>query len=194
ALARYRKAIRCSDLVIVEGGLLGLAFALRLFGTKHHPIFVFDLITLMSSLHRDHTSKCTLTCKFRRAVWRVLEFICVGSSDVSVAGGPEDARRLSRGHVDVVPHVVAPVEPVIESDEDPNLIGFLGSGPSAPPTQRTGSQHRRAACGSLSAMISRTPCSPPSISHGRPRRHVLSRNGWPRAMDLLQSGTLGGAP
>jgi len=131
-LIRNRSSIRSSDVVVVEGGLLFLSFALRLFRRRSFPVFVFDLITLMSSLHRDLTPVCSLTCKLRRRIWRILEFICVRCTDVAVTGSKEDAILLYGGRAKVVPHIVLGDTPVAEAQEVAGLVGFLGNGHVVP--------------------------------------------------------------
>jgi hypothetical protein len=131
-LFRNWKSLRSSRVVVVEGGLLVLTLVLRLFRRRESPIFVFDLITLMSSLHRDLTPRCTFTCKLRRAIWRTLEFVCVRGTDIGVAGTDEDARRLHGGRGKVVPHIVLSDSLDLKSQEEANLVGFLGNGHVVP--------------------------------------------------------------
>jgi hypothetical protein len=131
-LARNRKSLRSSDVVVVEGGLLFLSFALRLFRRRPSQLFVFDLITLMSALHRDLTPVCTITCKMRRRIWRILEFICVRSADVAITGSKEDALLLHGGRARVVPHVVVGDKSDVEEQEVAGLVGFLGTGHLVP--------------------------------------------------------------
>jgi hypothetical protein len=131
-LFRHWKALRSSQVVVVEGGLLVLALSVRLFRRQHSPILVFDLITLMSSLHRDLTPACTFMCKLRRRIWRILEALCVRLSDLAVAGSKEDALRLHGGRAKVVPHVVVTDISAVEPQEDAGLLGFLGNGHVVP--------------------------------------------------------------
>lgn len=132
-LVRHRRELRSAEVVIVEGGLLAAAFLLRPFRRHSRPVFVFDLITLMSLLHRDANGHCTLSCKMRRLVWRVLEAICVRGADVAAAGSHEDAFRLAGSQAAVVPHVVLAETPAPDdAEEDPNLLGFLGNGHVVP--------------------------------------------------------------
>jgi hypothetical protein len=127
-LIRKWRSLRSADLLLVEGGLLALAFATRLAEGRRRPVFVFDLITLMSSLHRDPPGRCTLQCKSRRLIWRVLETVCVRFSDLAVAGTTDDAKGLHGERVEVVPHAMV-VDPYAgDSTEHPDLVGFLGSG------------------------------------------------------------------
>jgi hypothetical protein len=131
-LVRHWRRLRSSRLVVIEGGLLALGFVARLFAGRQRPLFVFDLITLMSSLHRHGGSACTPQCKLRRSIWRVLEFTCVRCADLVTTGSKEDLSGLTRGPARVLPHVVVPDGAPIEHEEDPNMIGFLGSGSIAP--------------------------------------------------------------
>jgi hypothetical protein len=132
-LLRHGAEMRAADVVVVEGGLMAPAFALAMFRRQRRPLFVFDLITLMSSLHRDTERGCSLSCKGRRLVWRVLEAACVNSADVVVAGSQQDARRLHGGRALVVPHVVLESGQATSTlAEDPDVIGFLGNGHVAP--------------------------------------------------------------
>jgi hypothetical protein len=132
---RYRKLLRSADVMLVEGGLLGLAFALAFFGRQRGQLFVFDLITLESALHRDTNGNCTLECKSRRVIWRALELLSTWFSDLAVAGSEEDALGLYGDRVKVVPHAVVVEAPLHDSVEDPYLLGFLGSGHVAPNRQ-----------------------------------------------------------
>ncbi len=131
-LIRNRKSLRSSDVVVVEGGLLLLSFALRLIRHRSSPIFVFDLITLMSSLHRDLTPVCTITCKLRRRIWWVLEFVCVGSADVAITGSKEDALLIHGGRARVVPHIFVGGTSDAKEQELAGLVGFLGTGHLGP--------------------------------------------------------------
>jgi hypothetical protein len=131
-LARNWSSLRSSDVVVVEGGLLLLSFIVGLFKRRSFPILVFDLITLMSSLHRDLTASCTLTCRLRRTIWRILEFVCVRSADVAIAGSIEDAHLLYGGRARVVPHVVLTNASDGVGHEEADLVGFLGNGHVAP--------------------------------------------------------------
>jgi Glycosyl transferases group 1 len=131
-LFRHWSSLRSASLVVVEGGLLALTCLISPFRRKGDRVLVFDLITLMSSLHRDGQGKCTFQCKARRRIWRVLELVCVRFSDVSVAGSSEDARDLHQSRVKVVPHALFTNSYVNDTSEDPNLIGFLGSGHVVP--------------------------------------------------------------
>jgi len=130
-ILRNWRRLRAAEVIVVEGGLLLLTLIVRPFRRKSSPMFVFDLITLMSSLHRDLGDKCTLQCKLRRRIWRAFELISVRFSDLSVAGSDEDARALYKG-VAVVPHVIFASPGLDGSREDPNLLGFLGSGHVVP--------------------------------------------------------------
>jgi hypothetical protein len=135
-LFRYRKELGSASLVLVEGGLLVLAFAVRLFGGRRRRLIVFDLITLESSLHRHNDNgNCSFECKARRLIWRGLELISVRFSDLSVAGSPEDAQGLYGEQVKVVPHAVILETPLADPQEDPDLLGFLGNGHVAPNRQ-----------------------------------------------------------
>ncbi len=131
-LIRNRKSLRSSDVVVVEGGLLFLSFILRLFRRRSSPVFVFDLITLMSSLHRDLTPVCGITCKLRRRFWWILEFVCVRSADVAITGSSEDALLLYNGRARVVPHIVLGDTSDLEEQEVAGLVGFLGNGHVVP--------------------------------------------------------------
>jgi len=134
-LVRHWTAMRRADVVVVEGGLHTLAFALKMVPGRHRPKMVFDLITLMSDLHRDAGSRCTVACKARRAVWRMLEWICASSADLSVAGSAEDARGLRAGRATVLPHALIADPSASRTGEDPHLLGFLGSGHVVPNRQ-----------------------------------------------------------
>jgi hypothetical protein len=131
-LIRNKESLRSCDVVIVEGGLLFLSFALRPFRRRSSQLFVFDLITLMSALHRDLTPSCSITCKMRRRIWRILEFACVRSADVAITGSTEDALLLYGGRARVVPHIVLGDASVVEEHEIPGLVGFLGNGHVVP--------------------------------------------------------------
>jgi hypothetical protein len=119
---------------VVEGGLLALAFMLKAFRRRHKPAFVFDLITLMSRLHRDRPGDiCGWQCRFRRRVWRILEHICTSVADVSTAGNAKEIEGLSsNGEARVVPHIVPESHSIGQHPEDPNLVGFLGNGTVGP--------------------------------------------------------------
>jgi hypothetical protein len=119
-------------MVVVEGGLLFFSFALRLFRRRSSPVFVFDLITLMSSLHRDVTPICGITCKLRRRIWWILEFVCVRSADVVITGSKEDALLLYGGRARVVPHIVLGDIANPGQQEVAGLVGFLGNGHVVP--------------------------------------------------------------
>ncbi|HEV2035676.1 MAG TPA: hypothetical protein VGU71_16035 [Candidatus Dormibacteraeota bacterium] len=131
-LLRNWKSLRAADAVICEGGLLAATFVLRVFRRRRSPIFVFDPITVMSSLHRDTNGICTVQCKSRRLVWRLLEWVCIRCSDLTVVGCTEDALRFRARRVAIVPHAVLTERLAIDSREDPNLIGFLGNGGIGP--------------------------------------------------------------
>jgi hypothetical protein len=131
-LIRNRKSLRSADVVVVEGGLLFLSFALGLFRRRSSPVFVFDLITLMSSLHRDLTPVCSIRCKLRRRIWWILEFVCVQFADVAITGSKEDALRLYGGRARVVPHIVLGDTSELDQQEVAGLVGFLGNGHVVP--------------------------------------------------------------
>ena len=129
---RNWRSLRAADLVVIEGGLLALTLCVRLSRRNRRPIVVFDLITLMSSLHRDPPGRCIFQCKVRRRIWRVLELVCVKFCDVSVAGSIEDANELYSSNVKVVPHALIADPQVIDVSEKRDLVGFLGSGHVVP--------------------------------------------------------------
>jgi hypothetical protein len=127
-LIRYWKRIRTADVVLVESGLLALAFASRIFRRKRPSLFAYDLMSWESLLHRDRNGVCTFQCRFRRFVWRLLEPMCFRFSDVVIACRVEDAALFRRGRVEVVPHTVLTDVSVAGSKEDPGLVAFVGSG------------------------------------------------------------------
>jgi len=132
-LVRNWRSLRSSPVIVIEGGLLASTFVLTLLNRRRSSqVFVFDLITLMSSLHRDRGPTCSVSCKLRRAIWRGLELVCVRSADVSIAGSQEDVSRLRTSRAMIVPHIVLVDGMEGESREDGNLIGFLGNGHVVP--------------------------------------------------------------
>ena len=127
-LIRYWKRIRSADVVLVESGLLALAFASRIFRRKRPFLFAYDLMSWESLLHRDRNGVCTIQCRFRRFVWRILEPLCFRFSDVVITCRIEDAALLRRGRVEVVPHIVLTDVSLASSEEDDELVAFVGSG------------------------------------------------------------------
>jgi glycosyltransferase involved in cell wall biosynthesis len=124
--------IRSCDLVVVEGGLLWMALvATRMFAVER-PMAVFDVHTVMSQLHRHgrntRDQPCTIGCKLRRTIWRVLEEVCSRLSSVTIVCGPNDLPRFADKRVILVPHGVLDLDAARVDAEDPKLIGFVGAG------------------------------------------------------------------
>lgn len=127
-LIRYWKKIRSADVVLVESGLLALAFVSKIFHRRRPSLFVYDLMSWESLVHRDRNGVCTFQCRFRRFVWRLLEPLCFRFSDVVVTCRVEDAALFRHGRVEVVPHTVLTDVSLGGSQEDPKLVAFVGSG------------------------------------------------------------------
>jgi hypothetical protein len=126
-LLRNWRNMRAAQVVVIEGAFFAMALSLRFLRRGRRPLLVFDLITLMSTLHRDTSGKCTFQCKLRRGIWWFLERICVTCADVVATGNEADAGALRASQVRVLPHAVLEVS-LRASQEDPNLLGFLGNG------------------------------------------------------------------
>src|SRR5207302_11371685 len=90
-LIRNWRDMRRSDVLILEGGLLWMA-ALARAGSRPQKVTVFDALAVMSQLHRHgegmQRTSCTLGCRLRRAVWRILESWCMRLCTVTVVCGP----------------------------------------------------------------------------------------------------------
>ena len=117
-LIRNRRSIRSSDVVVVEGGLLFLSFALRLFRRRSFPLFVFDLITLMSSLHRDLTPLNVFVC----------EGPCLKLGDFGIVRQQSDGRGITartRNALTAPSEIIAGEAPKWQARDDVYQVGQL---------------------------------------------------------------------
>jgi hypothetical protein len=136
-LRRNWRELRSAAVVIIEGGLLAPTIALRALRKNSRPTLVFDVITVMSDLHRHGqrdsvNAQCNLRCRLRRQIWRLLEQLCTWGSDVTVVCAEEDMSPFLGRRVRIVPHSGTTKEQDTKLKEDPGLIAFLGSGRLAP--------------------------------------------------------------
>ena len=135
-LVRHWSDIQRCDLVVAHGGLLWMALLAARLGFGKRPYVVFDVMTIMSELHRHSPQagigQCSNACKARRSIWRLLEEWSSRLADLTIVCGPDDLPRFKQAPAMVVPHGVAADPYVEDQSEDPALIGFLGGGRIAP--------------------------------------------------------------
>jgi len=92
-LIKHSRDLRGSQVLVIEGGLLLMALLLgRLPLGKRRPLLVFDVITVMSALHRHGfetdaegtVNRCRVSCRLRRGAWWLIELLGSKAADVTV--------------------------------------------------------------------------------------------------------------
>jgi len=144
--SRNWSAVKSASLVVIEGGLFAIcALLIRLLiRSRDRPVVVFDVLTVMSALHRHQTvggsarDICTVACRGRRLIWTVLEFVCSRSTDMTAICSQLDRPYFPHRRVAVVPNGVESDFYDSTAAEDPKLLAFVGSGRLAPNREALG--------------------------------------------------------